>query len=160
MKAKVIAAVLAAALGLAGCAEHERPGTKETVGGLGGAALGGLLGAQVGDGTGQLAATAAGAVLGGLVGSSVGRSLDEVDRMKAARTTQQALETNRTGQSASWTNPDTGHQGTVTPVDTYQRGDGAYCREFQQTVTIGGRTEQAYGTACRQPDGTWKIVES
>jgi surface antigen len=35
---------------------------------------------------------------------------------------------------------------------------GAYCREFQQTVTIGGKTESAYGTACRQPDGTWKVV--
>jgi surface antigen len=35
---------------------------------------------------------------------------------------------------------------------------GKYCREFQQTVTIGGKTEQAYGTACRQPDGSWQIV--
>ena len=32
------------------------------------------------------------------------------------------------------------------------------CREFQQTITVGGRTETAYGTACRQPDGDWKIV--
>ena len=37
---------------------------------------------------------------------------------------------------------------------------GAYCREFQHTVTIGGKTEDAYGTACRQPDGTWKIINS
>jgi surface antigen len=35
---------------------------------------------------------------------------------------------------------------------------GAYCREFQQTVSIGGREERAYGTACRQPDGSWKVV--
>jgi surface antigen len=25
-------------------------------------------------------------------------------------------------------------------------------------VTVGGRAEQAYGTACRQPDGSWQIV--
>ena len=25
-------------------------------------------------------------------------------------------------------------------------------------VNIGGKTEQAYGTACRQPDGSWKVV--
>jgi surface antigen len=25
-------------------------------------------------------------------------------------------------------------------------------------VTIVGKTERAYGTACRQPDGSWKIV--
>jgi len=27
-------------------------------------------------------------------------------------------------------------------------------------VTIDGRTEVAYGTACRQPDGSWKIVDA
>ena len=35
---------------------------------------------------------------------------------------------------------------------------GRPCREFQQQVTIGGKTEQAYGTACRNPDGSWEIV--
>ena len=32
-----------------------------------------------------------------------------------------------------------------------------YCREFQKQIIIDGRTEQAYGVACRQPDGTWKL---
>ena len=32
-----------------------------------------------------------------------------------------------------------------------------YCREFQKQIIIDGRTEQAYGEACLQPDGTWKI---
>lgn len=32
-----------------------------------------------------------------------------------------------------------------------------YCREFQKQIIIDGRTEQAYGVACLQPDGTWKI---
>jgi hypothetical protein len=35
---------------------------------------------------------------------------------------------------------------------------GRYCREFQHQVTIGGRNEQAYGTACRNPDGSWEVV--
>jgi hypothetical protein len=35
---------------------------------------------------------------------------------------------------------------------------GRYCREFLQTVEIGGRAEQAYGTACRQPDGSWQVT--
>jgi len=33
-----------------------------------------------------------------------------------------------------------------------------YCSEFQQTVTIGGETEEAFGTACQQADGGWEIV--
>jgi surface antigen len=36
---------------------------------------------------------------------------------------------------------------------------GKYCREFYQTVSIGGRTEDAYGVACLQPDGDWRIVQ-
>lgn len=34
------------------------------------------------------------------------------------------------------------------------------CREFQQTVTIGGRPQQAWGTTCQQADGTWKIASA
>lgn len=33
-----------------------------------------------------------------------------------------------------------------------------YCREFQREVIIDGKPERAYGTACLQPDGSWKIV--
>lgn len=33
-----------------------------------------------------------------------------------------------------------------------------YCREYTKTVTIGGRVEEAYGTACYQPDGSWEVV--
>ncbi len=32
------------------------------------------------------------------------------------------------------------------------------CREVQTTVTIGGKPQQAYGTACRQPDGSWRFT--
>jgi len=32
------------------------------------------------------------------------------------------------------------------------------CREYQSTTTIAGQPESVVGTACRQPDGTWRIV--
>ena len=60
------------------------------------------------------------------------------------RTVHQALETNRTGVTATWNNPDSGHSGTVTPTQTFQTASGQFCREYQQTVTIGGKTEAAY----------------
>jgi len=32
------------------------------------------------------------------------------------------------------------------------------CRDFRQTVEIDGQTEIMEGTACRQSNGTWKLV--
>ncbi len=37
-------------------------------------------------------------------------------------------------------------------------GAGLTCREYQQSITVGGKTEDAYGTACLQADGSWEIV--
>lgn len=151
----MIAASAALAL-LVGCADLEgRP--KQTGGVLLGGALGGLAGSQIGGGTGQVAATAAGTLLGAFLGSEVGRSLDRADQVYMSRTTHQALDLTPSGTVSSWRNPDSGHSGTVTPTRTYQTATGQYCREFRQTVTIDGRIEEAHGTACRQPDGTWRI---
>lgn len=33
-----------------------------------------------------------------------------------------------------------------------------HCREYTRTVYIGGRAQDAYGTACLQSDGSWMIV--
>ena len=45
--------------------------------------------------------------------------------------------------------------GTVSPIRGPSRPE---CREFQQTITIGGTTQEAYGTTCLQPDGSWKVM--
>ncbi len=34
------------------------------------------------------------------------------------------------------------------------------CREFQDTVIVGGVKQPAYGTTCQQPDGSWQITSS
>ena len=130
---------------------------KEIGGLLAGAALGGFLGSQIGGGTGRLVAVGAGVLIGGLIGGNIGKQLDEKDRLEAQRTTQSALESSRAGQTVAWTNPDSGNSGTITPTKTYQKSGAEYCREYQQTVTIGGKTEDAHGTACRQPDGSWRV---
>ncbi len=61
------------------------------------------------------------------------------------------------GQPITW--DDGSASGSVTTTRQGQDAAGNQCREFQQEVTIGGQTEQAYGTACLQPDGSWKIQE-
>ena len=145
-----------AALALAGCTETM--GQKQGIGTLLGAVAGGVAGSQVGDGRGQLIATGVGTLLGAIIGGEIGKSLDRADQLAMQHETQNTLETAPAGTTNTWHNPDSGNRGTVTPTQTYQRNDGAYCREFQQTVTVGGSTEEAYGTACRQPDGSWQIV--
>ena len=34
-----------------------------------------------------------------------------------------------------------------------------YCREYQSTTIVGGQQIASYGTACQQPDGSWRIVQ-
>lgn len=151
MKRLIVVAVAASTLALAGCQGM----TKEDQGALAGAAVGGAVGHNFGSGTGKALATFGGAVLGAFAGSSIGRKLDVYDEMQA----QRALEYNRTGDATSWENPDTGKHVTFVPTETYQQESGRYCREYRTEVEVGNQVEEAYGTACRQPDGSWEIVD-
>jgi surface antigen len=145
-------AIVMLAVAATGCATIE-DNPKTSIGAFGGAAFGGLIAAAAGGG----GAAIAGAVIGGaLLGGLAGNMLDQRDKRMAAEAQQRALEAAPTGTPIAWTNPDSGHSGSVTPVRTYQSG-GTYCREFQNEVTIDGKKENAYGTACRQPDGSWKV---
>jgi len=150
---KIIVSSIAVACLTTGC---ENP--KQALGTVGGGALGAWAGSTIGKGRGQVVAAAVGGVAGALAGSYIGGQLDQKDRMQADRTYQRALESSPMGQTAQWRNPDSGNCGTITPVKTYQNPQGQHCREFQQTIIVGGRQEQAYGTACRQPDGHWKMM--
>lgn len=147
--------VLALCGGCASLQETVSGAPKTTIGALGGAAAGGLLGAAIGDG--RTRDIAAGVAVGGLLGALGGNVLDQRDRRLHAEAAQRAFETMPSGTSTPWRNPDTGNFGSVTPTRTYQTATGLYCREFQQEVVIGGNREQAFGTACRQPDGSWQI---
>lgn len=125
-----------------------------------GAIGGGIAGYQFGGGKGQALATVAGTLLGGALGRSLGGSLDRGDMAYYNQTSQRALETGQPGQALPWSNPQTGHYGSVTPNNYYQNASGQYCREYNQKITVGNRTENGYGTACRQPDGSWQVVSN
>ncbi|HUT39948.1 MAG TPA: hypothetical protein VM011_01290 [Gammaproteobacteria bacterium] len=53
-----------------------------------------------------------------------------------------------------------GASGAVIATREGTTPSGRYCREFQQNVSIGGQREQAYGTACRNPDGSWEVIST
>jgi surface antigen len=132
---------------------------KQAIGGLGGAVVGGVLGSKIGGGSGNSVAIGLGTLLGAMAGSSIGQSLDAADLGYYNTSSQRALENASTGQQVAWNNPDSGNYGTVTPTNTYRANNGQYCREYQQTITVDGRTERAYGTACRSDNGSWRITQ-
>ena len=127
---------------------------RELVGSVLSGAVGGVLGSNVGKGTGQTVAIVGGTILGVLVGGSIGRTMDQVDQNCVG----QIMEHSPTGRAVEWQNPDTGVSYEVVPTETRQDTQGRYCREYQTTATVGGRTQQVYGLACRQPDGSWQII--
>ena len=125
-----------------------------TAAGLGGRGSGGIAGAALGGGSTGIAS---GVLIGGLLGGGAGQLMDQRTQRIQSEAVARALETTPAGTSSAWTNPDGGTRGSVTPVRTFQNPDGAYCREFQQSIVVGGQTQQAVSTACRQSDGTWRI---
>ena len=148
---------LAVTLTLTGCADDGRGGN-EVGGTLMGAALGGLIGSQMGGrGDGRLAMTAAGTLLGAYVGNSIGRRMDDEDRRRM-RDAESRAYSGPLNQPIVWNNPRSGNSGTVTPLRDGRSNSGKYCREFQSEVTVGGEHQNAHGTACQEPDGSWRIV--
>jgi len=126
----------------------------QDVGTISGAAVGGLVGSRFGGGSGQLVATAAGALAGAYLGGKIGQSMDQADRARM----NSALENNPTGKPAYWTNDKTGTTYDVVPVKNTTVNGNPYCREYRSTANIAGKQQQVYGTACRQPDGTWQAA--
>jgi len=125
---------------------------RDVIGALLGGGAGAAVGSTIGKGSGNTAAIIGGAVLGAIVGGSIGHAMDQADHA----CTGQVLEYASDGQTIRWDGPHESYQ--VTPLETYRAGDGRYCREYNTTAVIGGRTQQVYGTACRQPDGSWQLV--
>jgi len=151
-KLMTVAAVMSA-LTLGACAEGRNEGGSTLIG----AGLGGLLGAQFGSGDGRIAMAALGTLAGAAIGNKIGKNLDDNDRRRMREAEQRAYAA-PINETIIWNNPETGHSGSVTPIRDGRRSSGQYCREFQSEINVGGQRERGYGTACQQPDGSWKIV--
>ena len=61
-------------------------------------------------------------------------------------------------ETITWGNTRRGAEYQVTPTKTVKTRSGEYCREYQATASVGGKITKTYGTACRQPDGSWKLI--
>lgn len=149
MKKIALVSALITSISLTACTDINNEGIGTVTGGV----VGGLLGSQFGGGSGKVAAAAGGALLGAYLGGSIGRTMDKVDRMQV----QNTLETAPTGRPVTWKNPDSGNVYTVKPTKTYYSANQP-CREYTTHAIIGGKSQEIYGKACRQGDGSWKVV--
>ena len=149
---KTLLPALTAAALLAGC----QTATKAPETGPAGT-IGGVIGSQYGTGNPKLAQLGVGTLLGAFIGKEIGTSLDKADQQYAETAAKRAY-TAPVGERIFWNNPQSGNSGTITSTREGYNSAGTFCREYQQTVTVGRTTELAYGTACKQADGAWKIV--
>jgi surface antigen len=96
-------------------------------------------------------------VIGGIGGSKIGFELGAEERLTAANTEYRALEYGQSGAPVEWNDKSTSHHGSIVPGKAYQQGS-RFCRAYTHTVYVKGDPQTAKGTACRDPDGTWRNV--
>jgi surface antigen len=138
-------------LSLAACDEQQ-------IGTIAGAAAGAAGGKAIaGDGTKGYIGLILGAVVGGYLGGELGKRLSNRDKEQQAAATNRVLDT---GQTTSWANAETGAKGTVSAQPTFKNSANEVCRDFSSSATVSdGTSGTGQGTACKQADGTWRIVK-
>lgn len=147
----LFSALIVAIAMIGGCANWKHSDTGTLLGG----AAGGALGSQIGHGSGKSIATVVGTLAGAALGNKVGHHFDQNDRQHFGT----ALESNQTGSTSHWSDPDNNKSYSVTPTRTYKQGNQP-CRDFTMDAQVNGQPQKVTGTACRQSDGTWKVVNS
>jgi len=126
---------------------------RDLLGAVLGGVAGGAIGASVTKGDNRTAGIIGGTIIGAIIGGVIGGSMDRVDQNCVG----QALEHAEDGQQVRWRNPN-GYDYEVQPRRTYTGSSGQYCREYTTTAIVGGRAERVYGTACRNEDGSWRLM--
>lgn len=148
---------------------------------LTGAAAGGFGGSKIGKGNGQLLATGIGTLLGCVAGDRV-QNYDGRRQARAPRyepryapryepryepRRQRSYDQRYDRRYSDWRNPDNSrldrrHFRHRQPAVVQQANSNVnfcpYTREYQTTVTVGGREVPGYGNACSYDGGqTWKF---
>jgi len=148
---------IALGLSLGACSWNEsRP---QTMGTVVGGVVGAIVGSKLGKGTGRGVTTVIGATLGAMWGQDIAKGMSDMDKHYSERATKDTLEHGKPGERTTWSNPDSGNSGTISADETYTNDEGEGCRQFETTVNVEGDERTATGTACRNPDGEWQIVD-
>jgi surface antigen len=132
-----------------------------------GGALGGFAGSHVGGGSGRLAATALGVFLGSAIGTSAGSSCHATTRRYVEPQRHHRRERRRHSHRHHQPQQQPYYlQAPVTQIApptfvqpvTSAPAQQSVCREYTAEAMIAGEVQPVFGTACLQPDGSWRIV--
>jgi len=85
------------------------------------------------------------------------RYFSEEDTQLMKSMLQSALSDNADGIKSEWVNPETGHKGSITPVNS-KKIQGLSCRDVEMFNSAGGRTADSKHTFCQNEDGDWKLA--
>ena len=168
MKNKILSTVIMLALATSVSACQSTGVTPQQQAQVGGALLGGLLGYGLGKGhRNKSKAILGGVIAGAIAGDFIGQKLSAASQQAHTKPVAHTLEYSPPGTANSWNNHDAyqAEQGRVQVTKSYQQPrqlgqyEGRYCREFIQEIRVGNQVQQGYGTACRQPDGSWEMIK-
>ncbi len=81
--------------------------------------------------------------------------MTDSDVALAVAAMQNALETRPGGETVAWINDETGNQGAVTPQRTFITDRGVFCRDYNESIEVGGKSGVVENTACRTEAGRW-----
>ena len=162
MKIAKIVAVTVMAAGLVGASVSDSRADHQTLlGSLLGGAAGAGIGAAFGGGKGAAIGGVSGLLLGALAGNTLGR-----EKRYSPPPTQGYYAPPPAGYTAyqqpayraatTYVPPPAPPVVVAPPPPAYSAN---YCRDFNQKIIIDGVEKNAYGKACLQPDGSWRMGE-
>lgn len=132
-----------------------------------GAAVGGFLGSQIGQGSGQVLSTTLGIAVGGTIGHNIGREVDQDSYHRRARQNRAVMSDpppvsypySYTPNYVAPSAPPPIYIDRMPPPNPEEQSAETFCRPYSQEIRIDGEVHESFGTACLQPDGTWHIVQ-
>lgn len=167
LRRRGMALALAASLAFsqAGCTAHGgddlSADDKRAIGTVGGALIGALVGYEfLGGGQGRWLGALALGVAGAYGGQMLADRLTRFDKTAMQETAYHTLSDAPAGDTGAWANPNTGTNGSITPVRTFLDSQGRICREYEAEVQVDGETHTAREAACQTAAGHWVMYST
>ena len=119
--------------------------------------IGGVLSNQFDRETGRLTAAGTSVMVAGLIDGEIGPAIGQSNSV------------NYYGNQSRYPAPEKAdypkpyipnYVAPSAPPPTYiDNVSGDYCRDYSELIKVGGHVQESYGTACLQPDGSWRVVQ-